>query len=106
MPMVTLTKTFDVTNLVKIKNNTGCKFNMLMVYCLGRAAVQFEDFFLLPVGDKLCKYDHLALDVVVALDGDDISTCDIPFSPELSSFSSETICGLLNECGRLVKCTI
>ena len=49
MPMVTLFKTFDVTRLVAFSSKNKCKFNMLMCWCIGKAAAQIEEFFLLPV---------------------------------------------------------
>ena len=51
MPMVTLFKTLDVTNLAKQSRRGGKKFNMLMCWCVGKAAAQVEQFYLLPVGD-------------------------------------------------------
>ena len=60
MPMVTIFKTLDVTNLVKLRRRHGLSFNMLMCWCVGKAAAQTEEFYLLPVGDKLMAYDKLA----------------------------------------------
>ena len=57
MPMVTLMKTLDVTPLVRLSRKRNYKFNMLLCWCIGVAAVQTEDFYLLPVGDKLMQYD-------------------------------------------------
>ena len=45
MPMVTLTKTFDVTRLCKIGRRRGMKFNMLLCWCIGQAASRL----LLPI---------------------------------------------------------
>ena len=53
MPMVTLMKTLDVTALVRRSRKRGSKFNMLLCWCIGKAAAGMEDFYLLPVGDKL-----------------------------------------------------
>lgn len=53
MPMVTFFKTLNVSRLVKISRKTGLKFNMLMCYCIGRAASGIKEFYLLPVGGKL-----------------------------------------------------
>ena len=53
MPMVTFFKTLDVSRLVKISRRSGLKFNMLMCYCIGRAAAQNKEFYMLPVGEKL-----------------------------------------------------
>lgn len=38
MPMVTFFKTLDVTNLVRISKKKGLKLNMLMCWCIGKAA--------------------------------------------------------------------
>ena len=51
-PMVTFFKTLDVTNLVRVSRKRHLKFNMLLDYCIGRAAVQIKEFYTLPVGDR------------------------------------------------------
>ena len=48
MPMVTLTKTFDVTRLCKVSRKRGMKFNMLLCWCIGRAASTIDEFYILP----------------------------------------------------------
>ena len=58
-PMVTLMKTMDVTNLVRVGKKRSFKFNMLMDYCIGKAASDIEEFYTLPVGDKLMRYDTI-----------------------------------------------
>ena len=40
-----------------------------------------EDFYLLPVGDKLIEYDRLAVNTVVVTRDGDIQTCDLPLPP-------------------------
>ena len=64
-PMVTFFKTFDVTNLIRISRKRKLKFNMLMDYCIGRAAVKVKEYYILPVGDKLIKYDTIAGNTIV-----------------------------------------
>lgn len=88
MPMRTLIKTLDVTNLVRFSRRRGMKLNMLMCWCIGKAAAQLPEFFLLPVGEKLIEYDHLALNTVVTTKDGGINTCDVPFSPDLSQFNA------------------
>lgn len=85
MPMVTLFKTFDVTNLVRRRGRSG-PFNMLMCWCIGKAAAEIEEFYLLPVDGKLMRFDRLAVNTVVATKAGGISTCDIPFSADLAQF--------------------
>ncbi|MBQ6835243.1 MAG: chloramphenicol acetyltransferase, partial [Lachnospiraceae bacterium] len=38
-PMVTFFKTLDVTNLIKISKRKQMKWNMLLDFCIGKAAV-------------------------------------------------------------------
>ena len=38
MPMVTFFKTLQVSHLLRISRKTGMKFNMLMCWCIGKAA--------------------------------------------------------------------
>ena len=89
MPMVTLFKTLNVTRLLSFSRREKLKFNMLMCYCIGRAAAQIEEFYLLPVGGKLMKYDKIAVNTVVNTKDGNISTCDIPFSEELQAFNGD-----------------
>ena len=89
MPMVTLMKTLDVTNLVKLSRKHPCKFNMLICWCIGKAASQIEEFYLLPVGKKLMQYDKIAINTVVAAKDGGINTCDIPFSEDLQHFHQD-----------------
>ena len=88
MPMVTLFKTIDVTNLIKISRKNGYKFNMLMCYSVLKAASKTKDFYLLPLGEKMMLYDNLAISVVVKTKND-ISTCDIPFYNDIKRFNEE-----------------
>ena len=100
MPMVTLVKTFDVTRLVKVSKKSGVKFNVLMCWCIGRAAKDIKEFYLLPeslrVGDgtsgmqgKLFQFDRLAINVIVENSKGDISSCDIPYSDDLQQFNHD-----------------
>lgn len=50
-PMVTFFKTLDVTNLIRISKKRGLKFNMLLDYCIGKAAAPVKEFYMLPVGE-------------------------------------------------------
>ena len=52
-PMVTFFKTLNVTNLVRFSRKRKMKFNMLLDYCIGKAAVEIKEFYILPVGKKL-----------------------------------------------------
>lgn len=89
MPMVTLIKTLDVTALVRRSRKRGYKRNMLLCWCVGKAAAGMEDFYLLPVGDKLMQYERLAVNTVVATRDGGIATCDIPVSADLEQFNQD-----------------
>ena len=89
MPMVTLFKTFDVSRIVKVSRQRNWKFNMLMCWCIGKAASTVDEFYMLPVGDKLMQFDRLAVNVVVNTQSGGISTCDIPFSEDVVQFNAD-----------------
>lgn len=88
MPMVTLTKTFDVSHITMMSKKTGWKFNMLLCWCIGRVASQIEEFYLLPERGKLFRYDRLAINVIVNNKMDGINSCDIPYSDDLDQFNT------------------
>ena len=88
-PMVTFLKTMDVTNLIRISKRKHLKFNMLIDYCIGKAAVDVNEFFILPVGDKLIQYDAIAVNTIVKNNSGEVSSCDILYSDDLEVFMQE-----------------
>ncbi len=86
MPMVTIFKTLDISNLVALKDS-GYKLNMLLCYCIARAANETKEFKLLPVGKKMIEYDKISVNVIVANQNGGINSCDIPFSLDLDEFN-------------------
>lgn len=86
MPMVTITKTFDVTRLVKISKKHGMSFNALMCYVIGKAASGVDEFYLLPKGDKFLKYEKLGINVIVKNAQGGICSCDISFDNNRDEF--------------------
>ena len=64
-PMVTFFKTLNVTKLVKLSKKHGMKFNMLLDYCIGKAAANVKEFYMLPVNGKLMQYDSIAVNTIV-----------------------------------------
>ncbi len=89
LPMVTFFKTLDVSHLVRLNHKKKFKFNMLMCWCIGRAASQIKEFYLLPVGKKLIQYDTIAVNTIVANKAGEVSSCDIPFSKDLATFNKD-----------------
>ncbi len=89
MPMVTFFKTLNVSRLLKVSCKRRLKFNMLMCWCIGHAASQIKEFFMLPVDGKLVAYDTLAVNTIVATSRGEVSSCDVPFSNDLDVFNSD-----------------
>ena len=95
MPMVTLTKTFDVTRLRKVSRKRGMKFNMLLCWCIGQAASKIEEFYMLPqkdgtsgMGWKLYKYDRMAINVIVDNVKGGLNFCDVAVCDDLEAFNT------------------
>ena len=88
-PMVTFFKTFDVTNLIKVSRKRSLKFNMLLDYCIGRAAAEVKEFYILPVGEKLMQYDTIAVNTIVKNKEGEVSSCDLSYKAELNQFNEE-----------------
>ena len=86
MPMVTLVKTMEVGHLLKFSRKTGMKFNMLLCWCIGKAASRIEEFYMLPQNGKLYKYNCLAINVIVENSKGGINSCDIPYIDNLQQF--------------------
>ena len=88
-PMVTFFKTLNVTRLVKVSKKRGLKFNMLMDYCIGKAAASVKEFYMLPVNSKLMQYETIAVNTIVKNDEGEVSSCDIPYSEDLATFNRD-----------------
>ena len=88
-PMVTFFKTLDVTNLIRISRKKDLKFNMLLDYCIGKAAVGIKEFYVLPVGEKLMEYDTIAVNTIVKNIHGEVSSCDILYADDLDAFSAD-----------------
>ncbi len=88
-PMVTFFKTLDVTNLVRTGKRKRMKFNMLLDYCIGRAAAPIREFYTLPVAGKLMRYETLAVNTIVRNREGEVSSCDFLFHDDLEAFNRE-----------------
>lgn len=104
MPMVTLTKTFDVSKVLKKSKKLGVGFNVMLCWCIVKAASQMQLFYLLPERGKLFKYDSLAINVIVKNKKGGINSCDIPFDGDMKKFIEEykvLTSGVSEECKSL-----
>ena len=88
-PMVTVVKTFDVSRLRKASRKTGIKFNVLLCWCICKAASSIEEFYLLPEPGHLCRYDKLAVNVIVQNAKGGITLCDVPYSEDIRQFNAD-----------------
>ena len=88
-PMVTFFKTLDVTNIVRVSKKKHLKFNMLLDYCIGKAAVDVKEFYILPVGEKLIQYDTIAVNTIVKNKDGEVSSCDILYTDDLEQFNRD-----------------
>ena len=88
-PMVTFFKTLNVSRLVRLSRRRGRKFNMLLCWCIGRAAAQVKEFYMLPVGRELLSYDALAVNTIVKNREGEVSSCDVPFSESIAQFEQD-----------------
>ena len=88
-PMVTFFKTLDVTPLVHKSKKSKLKFNMLLDYCIGKSASSIEEFYLLPVGDKLIQYDTIAVNTIVKNKDGEVSSCDILYTDVLEKYNED-----------------
>ena len=88
-PIVTFFKTLDVTNLIRISKRKGMKFNMLLDYCIGKAAVSVKEFYILPVGEKLMQYDKIAVNTIVKNKDGEVSSCDILYVEDLEEYNKQ-----------------
>ena len=89
MPMVTLTKTFNVNKLLKASKRRRMKFNALLCWCIGKAASRINEFYILPEKDKLFKYDSIAINVIVNNCKGGINSCDIAYTDDVEQFVRE-----------------
>ena len=88
-PMVTFFKTLDVTRLVRISRKQHLKFNMLLDYCIGKAAASIKEFYLLPVGDQLLQYETIAVNTIVKNRTGEVSSCDLLFTGDFGRFNED-----------------
>ena len=88
-PMVTFFKTLNVTRLIRLSRKKHLKFNMMLNYCIGKAAAGIKEFYILPVGNKLVQYDSIAVNTIVKNKEGEVSSCDIRYAPDLEAFNKE-----------------
>ena len=88
-PMVTFFKTLNVTNVVKVSKRKKMKFNMLLDYCIGKAASKIKEFYVLPVGDKLIQYDSIAVNTIVKNKLEEVNSCDVLYVDDLNAYNEE-----------------
>lgn len=92
-PMVTIIKSYDVMPLVDFCKRKGIKFNMLLNWCIGKAASSVKEFYTLPIGNKLYEFDRLAVNSIVENRLGEPSSCDVEFCNDLYEFNKNYLLG-------------
>ena len=87
MPMVTFFKTLNVSRVLKVSKRKELKFNMLMCWCIGKAASSIKEFYMLPVDRKLIQYERIAVNTIVVNKTGEVSSCDVPYCDDLLRFN-------------------
>ena len=82
MPMVTLVKTMDVSRLVRFSKKSKLSFNMLLCWCIGKAASTISEC-------HTNRFYRLAINVIVKDSKGRICSCDIPFDDNLHQFATD-----------------
>lgn len=62
---------------------------MLLGYCIGKAAVKVEEFYILPVKDKLLQYDTIAVNTIVKNKDGEVNSCDILYTEDLDEYNRQ-----------------
>ena len=88
-PMVTFFKMLDVTPLYRLSRRRNLKFNMLLCWCIGKAASGVKEFYTLPVGRELLQYESIAVNTIVKNKTGEVSSCDVPFNTSLAQFNTD-----------------
>lgn len=60
-----------------------------MCWCIGKAASEVKEFYILPVGHELLKCDTIAVNTIVKNKTGEVSSCDVPFSDNLAEFNTD-----------------
>ena len=74
---------------MRFSRKRGLKFNMLLCWCIGKAASEIKEFYTLPVGRELLQYDSIAVNTIVKNKTGEVGSCDVPFSTDLAQFSAD-----------------
>lgn len=89
MPMVTVLKTLDVTKLRRVCRRKKLRFNAALCYCIGKAAAADPRFTVVPVGEKLVKYDGVAVDIVGQDKKGDPCTFSVAYREDFADFYAD-----------------
>ena len=88
-PLMTVLTTFDVTNLLRVSRRCRLEFHLLTDDCIGRAASRTNEFYVLPIGEKLFRYDRPAVNTIVKNKRGENSSCDLRYEESLDRFAEE-----------------
>jgi len=87
MPMVTVVSTLDVTRVVRYSKRKKMKLNMLMCYCILKAAYPIREFFYFLDGKQMVYAERLTIQTILNTKQGGLGFCDIPYCETLEEFS-------------------
>jgi len=62
---------------------------MLLCWCIGKAASGVKEFYTLPAGRELLQYESIAVNTIVKNKTGEVSSCDVPFNASLAQFNTD-----------------
>lgn len=87
MPMFHLTTTLDITRMVKLcRRNKRMKMNMLMCYCICKAAQQVKEFHTLISGKDIIWSDRINVQTILKDKNGQLRFVDLPMTKTLDEF--------------------
>lgn len=86
MPMVTIVSTLDVTHIVRYSKRHKMRLNMLMLYCIGRAASHVKEFYTFLCDKQFYTSDRLTIQTIVNFRDGGIGFCDMPYCESVKEF--------------------
>lgn len=91
MPMLSLTKTFDVSNIIRLSKKTKHKFNIIINYLIAKAGSQIENFYFKidAFKNELYKGDKIIIDFVTKRKDENIAFCELVFNNDFNKFEKD-----------------
>lgn len=87
MPMVTVVSTLDVTRVIRYSKKHKKKLNMLMCYCIVKAASKIKEMYTFLDGKQLFTSERMTIQTIIAREDGELRFCDLPYCDTLEEFN-------------------